>query len=424
MPPAAALPWRVSRLPLPRAMLCLWLLLAGLLAAARAHAGIADAPGGDLEVSLITYGPGTIYWERFGHDALELRDRVSGQAVTFNYGVFDFEQKNFLLNFARGRMNYMMDAEYAADDMAAYRQAGRWIEQQKLALSPDQAGQLRDFLLWNLQPAHRHYRYDYYADNCTTRVRDALDRVLGGQLKRALQARRGRETYRQQTDRLMAGQPWLMLLLDLGLGPYADQPLDAWRASFIPMTLMRNIATVRIGDTGGRTRPLLAQASRIARARHPDPPAQPPALALPLLLAGLVWGLLLVVCGRYRGTYALARWSFAVLGSVYLLAAGLAGLFMLALWTVTAHVAGWSNVNLLLFTPFSLLLVASLWRRRPGAFGRRLAAALGALALLAVIVRLLPGFQQQNLPWILFSVPIWLGLCQALWRPPARPTAC
>ena len=50
------------------------------------------------------------YWERFGHDAIELRDTASGEAINFNYGVFDFSEKNFLLNFARGRMHYLMDA--------------------------------------------------------------------------------------------------------------------------------------------------------------------------------------------------------------------------------------------------------------------------------------------------------------------------
>ncbi|MEP7187067.1 MAG: hypothetical protein ABI767_14650, partial [Rhodanobacter sp.] len=61
------------------------------------HASVANAPGAHLEVSLITYGPGETYWERFGHDAIELRDTSSGEAINFNYGVFDFNEKNFFL---------------------------------------------------------------------------------------------------------------------------------------------------------------------------------------------------------------------------------------------------------------------------------------------------------------------------------------
>src|SRR5512142_3305814 len=75
-----------------------------------AHASVANAPGANLEVSLVTYGPGETYWERFGHDAIELRDTASGEAINFNYGVFDFNEANFFVNFARGRMHYLMDA--------------------------------------------------------------------------------------------------------------------------------------------------------------------------------------------------------------------------------------------------------------------------------------------------------------------------
>jgi hypothetical protein len=209
------------------AKLLLPLLALFLLSLAPARADVANAPGANLEVSLITYGPGATYWERFGHDALQLRDTASGQAINFNYGVFDFNEKNFFLNFARGRMHYLMDAEYAGPEEAFYVQEGRSIVRQRLAFTPRQAAALRDFLFWNLRPENAGYDYDYYVDNCTTRVRDALDKALGGVIHAALAGHPGGMSYRQQTDRLMSAQPWLMLALDLGLGPYADQPLDA-----------------------------------------------------------------------------------------------------------------------------------------------------------------------------------------------------
>ncbi len=62
-----------------------------------ARAGVANAPGANLEVALVTYGPGEVYWERFGHDAIEVRDTASGEALNFNYGLFDFNQKDFFL---------------------------------------------------------------------------------------------------------------------------------------------------------------------------------------------------------------------------------------------------------------------------------------------------------------------------------------
>src|SRR5574337_1991796 len=110
-------------------LLALWLLAAF----SPAHAGVANAPGANLEVSLVTYGPGETYWERFGHDAIELRDTVSGEAVNFNYGVFDFNEKNFFVNFARGRMHYLMDAAPSDLDESYYVGAGRSVTRQALA---------------------------------------------------------------------------------------------------------------------------------------------------------------------------------------------------------------------------------------------------------------------------------------------------
>jgi len=388
------------------------LLALFLLIAAPAHADVADAPGANLEVSLITYGPGATYWERFGHDALQLRDTVSGQAINFNYGVFDFNEKNFFINFARGRMHYLMDAEYAAPEESFYKLEGRSIVKQRLALTPRQAAALRDFLLWNLRPENAGYNYDYYIDNCTTRVRDALNRALGGLIETTLSARAGGMTYRQQTDRLMSAQPWLMLVLDLGLGPYADQPLNAWQESFLPMVLQANLRAVHVDDGLGGSRPLVESERQIAPNHIAVPPAQAPDLRLPLAAAGLLLAALLLVAGRYWRT------GLALLGSLYVICAGLVGLLLLALWTLTAHHAAWANANLLLFNPLAFVLLPALWRARRRTPPGRLTDTVLLLQLLAllaaVLLHLLPGTVQQNQPWILFAMPVWLALAWSL----------
>src|SRR5450432_1443119 len=64
-----------------------------------------EAPqhGANLDVALLTFGPGTQVWERFGHNAILIRDRSGGVENLYNYGIFDFDQEDFFLNFARGR---------------------------------------------------------------------------------------------------------------------------------------------------------------------------------------------------------------------------------------------------------------------------------------------------------------------------------
>ncbi|AGG90030.1 MULTISPECIES: DUF4105 domain-containing protein [Rhodanobacter] len=403
----------MHRMHLIRRKLLLLALLV-LAALSPAHAGVANAPGANLEVSLITYGPGETYWERFGHDAIELRDTVSGEAVNFNYGVFDFSEKNFLLNFARGRMHYLMDAAPSDADERYYVEAGRSITRQRLALTAEQAAALRDFLLWNLRPENAGYAYDYYVDNCTTRVRDALDKALGGMLATQLKTHAGGMTYRQQTVRLMSAQPWLMLLLDLGLGPYADQPLDAWQESFLPDVLQAQLREVRLDDGHGGRRPLVLDEQLVSPNRLQAPPSTAPDLRLPLALAGLLLAALIVLARR--------RWptGYALLGTLYLLAAGVTGLLLLALWTLTTHHSAWANANLLLFNPLAFALLPTLWRARRGLAASRFIDGVIALQLLAcmaaVLLHLLPGTVQQNQPWLLFALPCWLALVWSLRR--------
>lgn len=382
---------------------------------AAVRADVAHAPGEDLRVDLYTYGAGAIYWERFGHDALVLTDVRDGEAVAFNYGLFDFDQKNFFLNFARGRMNYMAAAWPAADDVAQYEQEGRWVEAQRLDLTPAQRLALRDFLVWNVQPQHARYAYDYYTSNCTTRIRDALDRVLGGALRAQTQPQARDFSYRSQTDRLMAKQPWLMLLLDLGLGPQADQRLDGWSGSFLPEELMRALRTTRTADG----RPLVLTEIRLARARLPAPPTDAPALSWPLFATGAICGIALALCAWLRRRSRIARCGFAFFGASCALLAGVAGTLMLVLWLATTHRAAWANENLLLFNPLALLLVPALLRaRRLTARGDRFAVVLATAFVLAAVIALaghLSGWlPQRNLPWILLALPAWIGLAAGL----------
>jgi hypothetical protein len=393
------------------------LLLCALPVIVPVHAGVANAPGADLRVDLYTYGPGTIYWERFGHDALVVTDTTSGEAYAFNYGMFDFNQKDFYFNFARGIMIYRAAGWPVADDIQQFTGEGRSITAQRLNLTPAQRAALRDFLVWNVEPRNSRYRYRYFADNCTTRVRDALDNVLGGALRRQLTGPTAHgETYRSETDRLMSGQPWLMYLLDLGLGPYADQPLTRWTGAFIPARLMEELRGVH-GSDGA---PLVQSETVLSPQRLPSPPTEPPDLRWPLLIAGVMLGVAFVASAWLRDRYPIDRWWFSIVGAAYALVAGLAGALLLILWFATAHRAAWANENLWLFNPGAWLLVPGLLHlRRPGARASRatlwIMLILTLLAVFALISKRMPWFPQHNLPWILFALPAWLGLLAGLW---------
>ncbi|MGN6519337.1 MAG: lipoprotein N-acyltransferase Lnb domain-containing protein [Dokdonella sp.] len=372
-------------------------------------------PGPPPEVSLLTIGPGEIFFERFGHNAIVVRDPASGRAVAYNYGIFDFDQQDFLLNFARGRMRYRMAVDELDDDLEMYREERREIVEQRLALTPPQARDLVAFLEWNARPENAQYRYDYFEANCSTRVRDALDRALGGALHAQSEGRSRGYTWRLDALRLMAPEPVLMLLIDLGLGPYADQRIDYWQESFVPATLADVVTGVNNGSGA-----LAAPAATLARGDVEPAPVLPPDLRWPFLGLGIVLGAIVYTLGGSAS--AARRVPLATFALLFELFCGVGGLLLLFLWFGTEHRAAWRNENLLLLNPLCLALLPAWFgiargrlRDRPRA--RAIAWIVAVIAAIALFSKILPTFAQANLHWIVLLLPIHLALALRLRRP-------
>lgn len=393
------------------------------LLACNASAQVADvpapeAPGTNLEIMLLTFGPGEEIWERFGHNGIEVRDRASGKAVLYNYGIFDFSQQNFFLNFARGLMTYRIEAGDPAEELPVYVAEGRWIVEQRLNLSPPQRAKLAEFLAWNVRPEHAQYRYDYFRANCSTRVRDALDEAVGGAIRAQTIAPSRGFTYRMDADRLMRPDLAVMLAMDAGLGPYADQRLSYWDESFVPMEFMRHVRDIQVPGADGSMQPLLAAETVLAAARLPDPPAFPPYWLWQALAIGVGAGLILLGMVRWRRR-AWARGLFAAVATLTGFVLGIGGLILAALWTLTDHQSAWRNENLLLFNPLCLLLLPC-WlgafraRWHPSRFAARIAVAIAAGAGLAFFVKVFPAFPQDNRFWIALLLPLHLAFAVAV----------
>ena len=363
-------------------------------------------------VALVTFGPGRIYWERFGHNAFIVDDPATGARIAYNYGAFDFEEEHFLLNFALGHMRYSLVAEPLDADLAKYTAEGRSVTVQMLNLTPAQARQLAEFLAWNAQPQNADYRYDYFVDNCSTRLRDALSRALGGALERQLARRPAPHTYRFEAVRLVSPDFWLALGMDMGLGPNADGPLNLWQESFVPMVLSRALDDVTVRDTNGDTLPLVSDEQVVLPGRLAPAPAAPRELRLPFLAAGMGLAALLLWLARGKGRFH--RASFALLAIAWWLICGFSGLVLAGLWGLSDHWAAWHNENLLLFNPLCLVLPLVWWRApRIACF---LATLIAAAALTSLIIRTLPGLYQGNLAFIALSVPVHVVLAMLAWR--------
>ncbi|HRO27162.1 MAG TPA: DUF4105 domain-containing protein [Luteimonas sp.] len=376
------------------------LLLALLLPAAFAQA--------TPRIGVATMQPGEIFFERFGHNAIIVDDPAAGGPVSYNFGFFDMDEPDFVGRFVRGDMRYRLVALPLAQDMAYYRETGRGVSIQWLDLDDDETARLGAALAENARPENAVYRYDYFVDNCSTRVRDALDAALGGLLQRQMSVRSRGNTYRGDAVRLASPAPWMWLGFDIGLGPASDRPNSLWQDAFVPMRLADALDNLRRDDG----RPLVAQREQLIPHRLAPEPPEAPRPWWPWLLAGLALAFALRALGRRRpatlAAIALPFWTLcAVLGGL-----------MLFLWGFTEHRFAWANQNLLLLSPLCLLLWPGGWRitrgRAPGSVFRALAWLVALGTVLALFLHLMPVLPQRNAHWIALLMPIHVALAWAL----------
>lgn len=382
--------------------LCFTLLVFSRAVVASEVLALPAVPDDGKEAWLVTFDPGEIYFERFGHNAIWLREPAAGLDHTFNFGYFDFEQEDFFLRFMRGRMLYFSIAQPATREFAIYRHDNRSIRAQKLNLKPPQYQRLRDYLLNEVQPENRNYRYDYYLNNCSTRIRDALDIALDGALYASTAKLPAELNFRDHTRRLTQMQFWYYLGLETGLGYPVDRPVTRWDEMFIPMVVADEIAAMSRA-TAANGKPLVEVDTMFFTSTLPEPTDTPTDVWYRYLLLGL----LVTVLAWMSGKFMPPVWLQGLCSAWVLISAGM-GLLLAALWLLTDHEASRDNANLLLLNP--LLLLAFVPKlRRPGAV-LLLAGNAVALALL-----MLPE-HQYNLDLVAMLTPVNIAVAWFLLR--------
>ena len=385
---------------------------------------VTPAASDDLEIMLATFGLGQEVFERFGHNAIWVHDRANGTDITYDWGNFSFHQPGFIRRFLTGDTRYSMEAKDANAMVDYYRQLGRPITVQRLNLTAQQKRELRDFLRWNALEENKYYRYDYFVDNCSTRLRDALDHVLHGTLRAATDSVRTAFSFRRESVRLTDGVRPVQTGIDIALGRPADVPLTVWESFFIPMRLRDALRgfTLPSGADGARV-PLVASEQSIepfpGTQRVVELPTAPRLvwrlLFVGLALAALVAGIRVMAVSR-RG----AVWGLAVVTAAWSLLCGLIGVILVLAWTATRHIFWAWNENLLLLSPLWLLLAVllpmTLLRGRATSATRAVTLAVVLLSLVGLVLAAIPGGQENRAIVALF-LPVHLAIAWSVLRP-------
>ncbi len=400
-------------------LLTLALLLATLTEAGESHAQETNDEN-IPQVKLVTFGPGSAIFERFSHNAIWIHDPSEPgryQDVAFNYGIFAFGG-DFIPRFIRGTMRYWMDGEYAPAMLDAYASHGRSVWMQTLNIDPGKTRILKAFLWNNAKPENRYYTYNYYTDNCSTRVRDALDLAVGGEIRRQTSERLTGRTYRHHTLRIMAENPLLFIGTDYLLGQRSDRELSEWEEMFMPRYMMRHLGHVTVDG-----RPIIASEHTYAEGTLPPVRETPPRWIHWFVLVGILMAALLLACDRFSRR-RFARIGRDLLLTFWLALASVAGVILSFMTLFTDHVAVRSNENFLQLSPIALACLILLpWALKRHGDGQlkcprvaqtvaNIALLMALLSVIGLAIKALPAFYQDN--WRIISLALPMNIAVAM----------
>ncbi|RVU42535.1 DUF4105 domain-containing protein [Lujinxingia sediminis] len=412
--------WQRALLPL----MAMMVMAAALLGSAR-EAQAYNTPWGkglsrpeDLVISLATFSPGDQIPQWFGHTALVVEDRRFNTSRLYNYGMFSFGD-GMLMNFAMGRLLFWVAPAPVAPTYQFYIAEDRDVRVIELNLPPETRAEVAAFLADNVRPENREYLYHHYDDNCATRVRDIIDRSVGGQFNDAFD-QADSLTLRGHTRRHsqhLKPMDWLLMFL---MNNEIDRPIAVWDAMFLPEVLEEAVLDFEYVDEEGNTQPLALRTHRVFESsRAPTP--ETPATHWPFWAGvGVLLGALSTLLGWRASRHPGRRGPRVVFGLVLGAVAGVFGLVGTGLFVMAAmtdHTVTYWNLNLLLANPLTLLGAFFALRVAFGSEGSRgglrliwrALAALAILGLLAQLVGLIWPTIFQNmllplallLPWVL-----------------------
>ncbi len=321
--------------------LLFWILALWLAIFLNINASAQDRLSASARISLLTASPGEELYSVFGHSALRVVDPETGLDEVYNYGTFDFDTPNFYLKFTRGQLLYKLSVTSFEYFLMEYRYEGRAVYEQILSLTQEEKNRIYDFLLINRLPENQYYLYDFFYDNCATRIRDIVDDHLDldwGPDPHPGPAR----SFRDMIHPYVANIPWIKFGIDLALGIPSDTKATPWHYMFLPDEMYVAFSQAQHADG----RPLVRGRTLVLEetlVRTP-PPALTPSLVLwVLFFAGML------SFAKPNLSIWFDRFFFSILG--------LLGLVIAFLWFLSDHAATNLNLNLLWTLPTHLIFI-------------------------------------------------------------------
>ena len=341
-----------------RFLVVLFLLSYGISASVYAQVNESSAfPQAQLsnqsEISLVTFAPGDQLHAAFGHAVIWVRDPLQNIDKAYSYGTFDFNTDHFYWKFLKGTLPYSISFNSMNDLVYYYSQIEhRSIKVQTMHLDSLQKNTIYQALETNLLPENKNYRYQFFNDNCATRLRDIIEQAAPRAFQWPTYKNLAGLSYRDWMNRYLVPNSWVTLGMNLALGIPSNQKANASESCYLPDNLSLALEMAEVNGQKFADAPLqIYQAPEAVKAGFD---VFGPVAMLQLLIALIVF-----LSIKFRNNArVLFRMDIVLFGVL-----GLLAWFIFFLATGTDHhVMAWNPASLMLF-PLNFPLV--IWFARP-----------------------------------------------------------
>ncbi len=305
-----------------------------------------------VDVYLITCNPGEETYSHYGHSALRVVIPDKNSDLVYNWGVFDFSTPNFAWKFAKGRLEYMLDTDSFTNFLRGYIFEKRSVFQQKINMTPAEIDRMLSLINDNLKPENVKYRYDFFYDDCSTRIRDLLEKSIGTELLYPPVQSKRLPTFRDKVEEYQKDYPWLQLGIDMIMGISADKKASLRDQMFLPFDLQKGLSEAVI-NRGNKMIPLLQNPESIIQFDLPE--HKPEIYSSPLIVLGFLLILTIIFSAMYNGA-GINR----IVDIVFFTVFSLLAVLMIFFNFFSDHQQMKWNFNIVWLNPFLILCLAGL----------------------------------------------------------------
>jgi hypothetical protein len=318
--------------------------------------GLPNSLSEKSKISLLTCDEGTEIYTLFGHSAIRVYDPENGVDDVYNWGMFSFSESEleFGYDFAKGRLKYFLGKQKFQNFIYEYLFYKRGVREQVLNLNQAQKESLYSALQKNYLPENRAYQYDFFYDNCSSRIRDIITSSIGENLQLATHEDDSNYSFRQLIDIRLKQNPWLDLGIDLVLGAKIDDKASNFHLMFLPSYMEIILDNSFIKDENGKKQPLIQNKSILLLSEKELDKA-------PTNTANYFWIVLIftLIVGVIN-----TKWLNNFWFGTLLFIGALLSIVLVFMWIGTDHQATKENLNLIWASPLLLISFISLFSKK------------------------------------------------------------